>query len=659
MQLANGWLTQFFADVNGSASKKCKKCSKVVKSTDAATSNFARHLRNDHTNEVIAFNKEAEAKRSTRPIEQYIVRKPGAIEVKLSAHRKAEIDEAIVEYVCIDLQPLTIKNAEGLRRLLAVLAPGYDVPDYRTLRNTLLPGKVERVRADVAKLLSSAVHVAVTVDLWSSRASMAFAGVTVHAIPPDMQPRMAVLACKHFPGRHTGEAICTELCTLFEDMGISRKIVRILTDNGSNIVKAFKLPLFELESEATNDDDGDGDCDVLRAAAAKSFDGDFEDDNYGDEDNLSGLAFDRASCAAHTLQLVIKCGFKADTRVQTLLSKVSRLCSAVRKSVNNTETVLRETNLHFLSMKATRWNSQYIMIERFTRILRESPEILAELNCKVAKEIRFTTNDIRNLQDLVELLDCFNHASKILQSETSSGGALVPTLCVLWLHLSEQKDRNRFTSKMCMAMMPRMVECFGACVSDSKWLTCSVLDPRFRMAFCRPYDGFITFTAAEVRKTVFVECKKAYAEYHLQGDAGEHDRDVQRLTGTATGKEQTTSFFSSVLLTGQQDDVLRASDSENAKLFAQFNSYVSGAVIDEDADIFKFIRERAMTDCPRLIPAWRKFLCIPATSAPIECVFSTAGDIVTQDRCSLLGDVVEDLVFIKRNIRLSEKLASS
>ena len=42
----------------------------------------------------------------------------------------------------------------------------------------------------------------------------------------------------------------------------------------------------------------------------------------------------------------------------------------------------------------------------------------------------------------------------------------------------------------------------------------------------------------------------------------------------------------------------------------------------------------------------RRYLCIPATSAPSERTFSTAGNVVTQKRTRLSPDLVATSVFL-------------
>jgi hypothetical protein len=52
---------------------------------------------------------------------------------------------------------------------------------------------------------------------------------------------------------------------------------------------------------------------------------------------------------------------------------------------------------------------------------------------------------------------------------------------------------------------------------------------------------------------------------------------------------------------------------------------------------------------PLLAPLARKFLSPPATSVPSERTFSTAGDVLSDHRASLLPENAQILIFIKQN----------
>ena len=59
---------------------------------------------------------------------------------------------------------------------------------------------------------------------------------------------------------------------------------------------------------------------------------------------------------------------------------------------------------------------------------------------------------------------------------------------------------------------------------------------------------------------------------------------------------------------------------------------------------------------PHLSKVAKKYLCIPASSAPSERVFSSAGLVVSKKRAALRGDNVAALVFLKQNWSAIEEL---
>jgi hypothetical protein len=52
---------------------------------------------------------------------------------------------------------------------------------------------------------------------------------------------------------------------------------------------------------------------------------------------------------------------------------------------------------------------------------------------------------------------------------------------------------------------------------------------------------------------------------------------------------------------------------------------------------------------PTLLLLVKRLLCIPATSAPSERVFSAAGLTISKDRASLLPEHASDMIFLKKS----------
>ena len=96
-----------------------------------------------------------------------------------------------------------------------------------------------------------------------------------------------MLSCSHFKGRHTGEGIFQEYESIMETFETSSKVKHVITDNTSNMLKAFYLPWYEKETCEEEDDKGDID--------STSVDGTI----------FEVLPVEHHSCFAHALQLVI------------------------------------------------------------------------------------------------------------------------------------------------------------------------------------------------------------------------------------------------------------------------------------------------------------------------------------------------------------------
>ena len=70
--------------------------------------------------------------------------------------------------------------------------------------------------------------------------------------------------------------------------------------------------------------------------------------------------------------------------------------------------------------------------------------------------------------------------------------------------------------------------------------------------------------------------------------------------------------------------------------------------ISKNGNCFNFWKQKAST-YPILAQVARKFLGIPVTSTPIECVFSHGENILCPDRSCLRPKNFEQLLFLKVN----------
>ena len=167
-----------------------------------------------------------------------------------------------------------------------------------------------------------------------------------------------MIECQCFCGHHIAENIWQYYYEAIAPHGISEKIVTTITDNASNVVKAIKLPGFSKE----NDDQPESESEL----------------SSEDEDSVvnvepvdieeAGLEFlpEHDTCFAHTLQLVVKDGFKEAGSLNKVLENAGKIVTYVRKSMNSSDLLEGEKKLQ--AKVATQWNSELCSIKSILSI---------------------------------------------------------------------------------------------------------------------------------------------------------------------------------------------------------------------------------------------------------------------------------------------------
>ncbi|CAF1673876.1 unnamed protein product, partial [Adineta ricciae] len=158
---------------------------------------------------------------------------------------------------------------------------------------------------------------------------------------------------------HTGENIRQLTEEVLDKYNIKDKVYKIVTDNASSMIKAYKFGLFP-DEEANECEDGiiatqntqnlsdDLDHDIeMNTFQAINVDSDNDEDF---EDQMGT----RLSCFAHSLQLCVRDGLKNSTYTTRALGKCQSLAKSSHKS-SKVADYLEEKNKHVNKMNVTRW----------------------------------------------------------------------------------------------------------------------------------------------------------------------------------------------------------------------------------------------------------------------------------------------------------------
>ena len=178
-----------------------------------------------------------------------------------------------------------------------------------------------------------------------------------------------MLACFGFKGKHTADKIQLEFEETVSCSEIGHKVSYTVTDNATNMVKAFNfsIPGFEMVSTASVDE-SEGYVNQLCDGTETS------DDDCSDTFETLPK---HTGCFTHTLQLVVQDGLNGcGGHLKQIISKASIIVSYVRKSLNVSDFLQDEKCLH--AANSTRWTSQFYMLNSLFAVGQEK---LKSLDC--------------------------------------------------------------------------------------------------------------------------------------------------------------------------------------------------------------------------------------------------------------------------------------
>lgn len=354
-------------------------------------------------------------------------------------------------------------------------APSYNLPSRKTMRSKVV-NSCHKVVEKIKTELTGVMFCAVQTDIWSSRRMHGYFGLCVSYIL-NGEIRTRVIACDRFTGKHNAENIAAAYTSVIVNYALDGKIVGMITDNASNMVKAF---------------------DSIQGAAAAGMD----DPEVDSDDTLTQVEVDwdevqnetpipipfRHSCIAHSLQLVVGDGLKEAMRsIKVLLQKTGSLVSSIHKSCKATELLEDEAGFGIPSPNVTRWNSHYRMITAINRVNQEHPTLLTKVCETIGSSITFTDTDKNILQELQLLLKPFQVVTEKLESETNvTSSQVLPN--IIGLRHKLQKTVTHFCTSVKTGLLDSLNKRFSHCETDGHYIASAALDPQIQLRWARSSD---------------------------------------------------------------------------------------------------------------------------------------------------------------------------
>ena len=165
-----------------------------------------------------------------------------ALKAKLpsASPRASSITKSIACFICKDLRPYSVVETEGFRRMLHTLEPRYDIPCRKYFTEKAIPELYAETKAKVENALQSAERVALTCDVWTSRATESFGTITAHFIHK-WELQSYILQTRVMSESHTGANMAEVIRNATVEWKLTGKDPAVVTDHASNMTVGVEL----------------------------------------------------------------------------------------------------------------------------------------------------------------------------------------------------------------------------------------------------------------------------------------------------------------------------------------------------------------------------------------------------------------------------------
>ena len=310
--------------------------------------------------------------------------------------RAKDRHRGILTMVIMDLQPWSFVNDPGFPYYSSVMDPHYRVASrkfYRELLDKAYKVGVNKVEEKLKR--DEPVAVACQLDGWSVYRH-GYIGMLINYITPSWKRVNLCLACSPFDDHHTSENLGNWLDAKLGKWGVLDKTTVVVSDTAAPMLKMMDFLPNDMEHN---------------------------------------------SCLNHVLQLVINDEVFEKQEVKNIIANVKAFVNYSSYSVLLSSSLRKkQEEMEFSSLKSlvqdvrTRWNSTHDMMERFVELKDPITAVLADdewkgkITLKSGGAVKFSVNDWRVMDRLVEVLKPFKDATVKLSSESACISEIIPTI---------------------------------------------------------------------------------------------------------------------------------------------------------------------------------------------------------------------------------------
>ena len=603
--------------------RKVESCKLKFKCPTGATSSLYVHLRSAHPK----LGKECDSKKDEETkkrkheepqnkLKQACVDKMFADKTVWPSNNPNAVatTQAIARMIALDFLPYSVVEGEGFKAVIKLLEPRYRIPSRTTFSRSTVPTLYKKTKSDVMNRikidLNDGTAFSFCTDIWTSKAMDSFISFCLMYLTDNFIMKSIAIENKPFPGTNTADNISESLEKTIDDWELPRSVPTFgLRDNGANI----------------------------KAAMSRS-------QSYSDLD-----------CFAHTLQLAINDGIKEVDGMQAMLTKCKRIvghyhysCVAMGRLHAEQRRLKREERDLIMSV-ATRWNSDYYMVER---LVDEKDAVSADI-AVTGKVDNLTETEWKLATGFKTILHPFEQASRELCGATYPTMSMkIPAIKGLLsqLHHFIDDSANRrsgvvLARKLKISLNKRF-ESYELQLPDAM---CTFVDPRYKgMYFSADQQQTVVFHLKQFATELSSLQTQIQSTDTPNAAASSSSSSAANECTVSTSKSQSTLWDNHDDMMSQATDNIPSLQSDES-FDDELKYYLKDTPIGRGNCPLMFWRQNKQR-LPLLAKLARSLLSIPATSVNSERLNSTSGNVVSIKRNNLLSEHVLELTFLHENL---------
>lgn len=526
---------------------------------------------------------------------------------KITINSKKHIDAMLLKLFYVDFQPFSVVEDAGFRKYTKALNPSYEIPSRQVISRTHIPSLYEQCLNDCKELVKDVVAISLTTDCWTSVNNESFMGVTIHFLDKDFKMQTMLLECAVFDISHTSINLSEKLKEITDEWGIEKKIMLAVSDNASNIKNAIK----------------------------------------------NELGWRYFACFSHTLNLIVRDALSShpllfDTieKVKTIVSHFKRSSKATAKLNSYQESTGAGTPKKLIQDVVTRWNSTYLMIQRFIELEEAIRSTVALLDTTLPQ---LTLEEWQLLKQLRIILEPFENATCVISGQKYLVASLVIVITNGLLNVCHEllnREMSSIAKMVIKKLQSGIKERLGNIEYSNTLAMATFMDPRFKVLV------FVNNDAVErVKKNVIAELADVIYKKDLDQTKSKHEEADE---GNVNEKDNSESKDNKLSIWFTLDKIAREGSSKTpnksstAKAIMEIQRYLDDDILDRKRDPLEWWR-KSQYMYPNLSFLVRKKLCAVATSVPCESLFSKAGQLLCDRRNRLKSNKVHKLLFLNYN----------